>query len=29
VLLSVTTEGVTDAGTLKRLALQLMVEDPC
>ena len=28
-VLSVPTEGVTDAGTLKRLALQLMVEDPC
>ena len=28
VLLSVTNEGVTDAGTLQRLALQLMAEDP-
>ena len=27
VLLSVTTEGMTDAETLKRLALQLMTED--
>ena len=28
VLLSVTTEGATDVGTLQRLALQRMAEDP-
>ena len=28
VLLSVTTDGMTDAETLKRLALQLMATDP-